>query len=700
MKSARNEAKGETFKFKIIKAQNLIVVFLLSILITSFSLTLPIVEAQLINPIKSIEVFPSRITRLRGDGAIYHVIVETGVDMAKAIPPPVELSVSGLPPKTSAKIERRSGRPLPLFHFTLSIKTDEKTPAGTYSLRIIASSGAVQKSVIVTLKLVDRTEDGASLVLYDSYAKSLDVNFWTNMFIVALTMYGSDYMNSFTNPFAILKKFITGLALKKYSMAEQITKQVVTLTSALKSGQVDYCLGATNPGINIPKELREIASLIEQGNRKEAIPRISRLIPALQKWLKNVDGLVVDGLVVSDVSKQTTQNLIKSTILFLEGELARLEKVPPTQGVIGRADVVLVIDVSGSMGDAWQGEIKLNSAKKSAKALVDVMLPGDRIAVVTFQSSARTELSLTSDFSMVKKVIDNLRAGGNTNIGEALMKALSELETHGRSNAMKTIIFFTDGHITTGMREKDVLAGPVKEAADKKIIIYTVGYGDPNYLREEFLRKMAEATGGKYYYATEAYQLQNVFIEAAQMAGGWKIEATFTGSVKQGEMVTAGTFDVVPGTKSFRVVLNWPGSNLDLKIFDPTGMELDLAAPNVIYSGDVKPEYVIISDPLPGTWSIKVYGKMISLEERYYIWVSTYAPRSDLFSPIGKYIVPLVLASVLLLTGFFTWRTLSGERGKRLKQLRKLEEMYRQGRISEETYRNLRSELEEKERVS
>jgi len=284
-------------------------------------------DFEIADPIKNIEVHPSTWTRLRGDGAIYHIFVETGVDMAKALPPPVTLSISGLPAGASETFKDKSGRPLPLFSTYMVIKTHEtRTPAGRYQLQIIATSGTVRKSATITLKLVDRTETGASLVLYDSYAKSLDPNFWGNSMVAALTMYGSDYMNSFTNPFAILKKFVTDAALGKYSKAEEITKQVVTVASALKSAQMAWCLGSTNPGIDISKELGEIASLIERGNRREAISRIERLIPNLQTWLNRVNNLRVDGLIVSEVSKQTTQKLIQSAILFLDGELARLRR--------------------------------------------------------------------------------------------------------------------------------------------------------------------------------------------------------------------------------------------------------------------------------------------------------------------------------------------------------------------------------------
>ncbi|RSN76248.1 GH25 family lysozyme [Candidatus Methanodesulfokora washburnensis] len=320
-------------------------------------------------------------------------------------------------------------------------------------------------------------------------------------------------------------------------------------------------------------------------------------------------------------------------------------------------DIVLVIDRSGSMGDIWQGEMKIDSAKKSAEALINVILPGNRIALITFATDAHVDVHLTSNFDAVKNAISKAWPGGYTNIGEALKEALNELETG--IGVMKAIVFFTDGHITTGMKEEDVLEGPVKEAIDKKIKIYTIGYGDPSYLREEFLRKMAESTGGKYYYASDSFKLENIFIESGLRTTGWKIESTFTGSVKEGEIVKAGTFNVAFGTDSIRVVLNWKGSNLDLKIYDPLGKEINFTAPNVIYSGDVKPEYVIIKNPLAGPWTVKVYGKIVPQKEEYYVWISTYVlPSAQAFS-IHGYVPLLILSLIFLLIGIFTWRSIS-----------------------------------------
>jgi len=321
---------------------------------------------------------------------------------------------------------------------------------------------------------------------------------------------------------------------------------------------------------------------------------------------------------------------------------------PTSAEPISTSDIVLVMDASGSMDDEWQGETKLSSAKNGANEYcLGQMQQGTTLAVVTFAGTAHTLVTLTSDFSAVKVAIEDLGAGGNTDIGDALTEALFELGAHSEDSAAKAIVLFTDGHITTGMSEDEVMAGPVKDVIDRQIVIHTIGYGDPSYLHSEFLREMAESTGGKYYDATEVFQLQNAFIEAGQRAEAWDIEATFVGRVKHQETVIAGTFDLASRVGSLKVTLNWPGSNLDLHIIDPRGREVDYQASRVTCSGDIKPEYVVIEKPCCGIWTIKVHGMAVSSETEYCLWIATHAapPASG---SLPTWVLPLLVGIVLI----------------------------------------------------
>lgn len=313
-------------------------------------------------------------------------------------------------------------------------------------------------------------------------------------------------------------------------------------------------------------------------------------------------------------------------------------------------DIVLVIDRSGSMGDYWKGEMKLTSAKEAAEALINVLPSTHRLAVVSFATDATLDISLTTDFEEVKTTIDGLSAYGYTNVGAAFENALGEIEAHSDSSALRNIIFLTDGYITEGMSESEVMAGPVQEAVNEGIVVYTIGFGDPADLRENFLRNIAETTGGKYYYAEAGFDLQNSFIITGEEASGLDIKATFEGEIAQGETKTAGSVDVVSGTEKMRVILNWPGSDLDLTLITPGGEEINSTSQNVVYSGsDSKPEYYDISSPTSGNWDIKVYGKSITAtNENYYVIVSETVGEAGLDLTLILVIVGIVVTVVVV----------------------------------------------------
>jgi hypothetical protein len=207
-----------------------------------------------------------------------------------------------------------------------------------------------------------------------------------------------------------------------------------------------------------------------------------------------------------------------------------------------------------------------------------------------------------------------------------LSQAVNELKNRGSEDHAWAIIFMSDGKHNTAPSPNPY----VDECKNLGIPIYTIGLGTyPSDVNEPLLKWMADETGGKYLFAPSLYELQNVFLRFSLEVTGWPLIAELSGTVYEGQTVVAGTFDVAPFTGFVRVTLNWPGSDLDLIIFRPDGSEVDLGTGlDNIYSGaTVKPEWVILVDPSAGTWTVKVYGKVMnSTDEPYIVWVSVYVP--------------------------------------------------------------------------
>ena len=301
---------------------------------------------------------------------------------------------------------------------------------------------------------------------------------------------------------------------------------------------------------------------------------------------------------------------IKLTVTDDKGKVNSTEKyVEIKKTLYEPLDVVLVTDVSGSMDWEWKGKRKLDTVKKAAKTFLNLMdKTNDRVGLVSFADSATFDLYLTNDFHRAKNTIDGYSADGYTNIGDALTKAVNELKTLGRSEAAKAIIFLTNGNITTGMSENEVLIGPVDDAIDNGITIYTLGYGGPSGLKEEFLKDVAENTGGKYYNVPSPEELENIYLELSGRVVGLTLVEIEKDKLHQDEIINR-PFFIDTTIDMFRAILNWVGSDLDLKLKNPSG-EYVVPDAKVRYSGpDAKPEWYEVIHPEFGTWTTEIYGK-------------------------------------------------------------------------------------------
>ena len=177
----------------------------------------------------------------------------------------------------------------------------------------------------------------------------------------------------------------------------------------------------------------------------------------------------------------------------------------PGIGCLGKADVMLTLDRSGSIGST-----ELATMKDAAKAFVGALGMGadaTHAGLVSFSSSATLDVHLTDASSTVATAIDALVASGATNLEDALLDATAELanpgDGHDRADGGSPdfIVLITDGAPTAsngpGSDEDDA-----EDAADAAkaagITIYVVGVGTTvdtaNYL------KTSIATSEAHYF--------------------------------------------------------------------------------------------------------------------------------------------------------------------------------------------------------
>lgn len=196
-------------------------------------------------------------------------------------------------------------------------------------------------------------------------------------------------------------------------------------------------------------------------------------------------------------------------------------------------DIVIAMDVSGSMLAQDFQPNRLEAAKEVAKDFVDGR-KGDRIGLVVYAGEAYTACPPTLDYKILKKQIDAIsgdRIKDGTAIGIGLGTAVTRLRND--SIASKVIILLSDG-MDGGSEITPQMAASLAKA--KKIRVYTIGVGStgnapspivtpfgihfenrPVEIDEKTLMDIALSTGGQYFRATDKESMQKIYKEIEQL---------------------------------------------------------------------------------------------------------------------------------------------------------------------------------------
>jgi Ca-activated chloride channel homolog len=193
--------------------------------------------------------------------------------------------------------------------------------------------------------------------------------------------------------------------------------------------------------------------------------------------------------------------------------------------------IVLAVDISSSMlAEDFAPNNRLDVARRTAIEFVRART-SDRIGLVAFSGQALTQVPITTDYPVLEAAIRHLRVGileDGTAIGTAIGTAATRLRrAPGKS---KVIVLLTDGENNRGTVDPRTAA---QAAATLGLRIYTIGVGTegeapvptgqgplglryqtmPVKIDEELLGEVARTTGGRYFRATDAASLSNVFGE-------------------------------------------------------------------------------------------------------------------------------------------------------------------------------------------
>ncbi|HXM58157.1 MAG TPA: VWA domain-containing protein [Candidatus Dormibacteraeota bacterium] len=228
----------------------------------------------------------------------------------------------------------------------------------------------------------------------------------------------------------------------------------------------------------------------------------------------------------------------------------------------------------------------------------------DRVGVVTFSSDSTVLAQPTAQVAGLIPGVQALTTSGSTNMGAGLQSALDLL----RNQPNPSIILLTDGWNNDGMTNDEVLRGPVATAASGKVPVCTVGLGQaPADVDQRLLLDIAGRTGGGYHFVDSDSSLGGDLLACHQSLAGETLSEQ-RGTVRQGQTVQGQAFAVPAGHHRLSVTLSWPGSQLDLRVTDPSGKAVGTGYPGASVTRGAGVAVLTVANPTAGRWGLSVAG--------------------------------------------------------------------------------------------
>lgn len=229
----------------------------------------------------------------------------------------------------------------------------------------------------------------------------------------------------------------------------------------------------------------------------------------------------------------------------------------------GRATIILALDVSRSMCATDISPNRLQAAQAAALSFIQRQKSSTQIGIVAFAGFAELVQPPTTDQEVLQDAVESLTTARRTAVGSAILKSLDTIaeinpnvapSVSGASSgpeptpvpkgvyAADIIVLLTDGATNAGPWPLDA----AQQAVDRGVRVYTIGFGTANGgnmdcslgfggndlfgggfgsgfggggggfrrgIDEETLKEIADMTGGTYYSAESAGELQSVFQE-------------------------------------------------------------------------------------------------------------------------------------------------------------------------------------------
>lgn len=167
-----------------------------------------------------------------------------------------------------------------------------------------------------------------------------------------------------------------------------------------------------------------------------------------------------------------------------------------------RVAVGNTMDYSGSMSN--QDVVDMEAALMT---FVRMKHPDDYMQIIKFDTRVEVMNPFTNDTTILIDAIKAPFTRGWTAYYQAVYEGLQEAFEFVQQNQglFPAIIAFTDGLDNSSRISLD---GLIDEAIQMNIPVYTVGFGSVN---ETAMRRLADETGGRYFYTPTGQQIQDLY---------------------------------------------------------------------------------------------------------------------------------------------------------------------------------------------
>ena len=168
----------------------------------------------------------------------------------------------------------------------------------------------------------------------------------------------------------------------------------------------------------------------------------------------------------------------------------------------GPLDLVLAVDISGSMGSA------MPQLKAAVKAFLAALRPEDRVTLLAFNDRIFTVAAHDATPEQRASAIDRLAAWGGTALYDAMLQSLPKLTGAGR----RALVVFSDGDDRSSQAARDGVIRPL-ESSDTTLFVIGLGRRDVLESLEDTLGDLAVRSGGRVLRAGRPGELAGVFGE-------------------------------------------------------------------------------------------------------------------------------------------------------------------------------------------